>query len=71
MRVDIIGSGSNGNCTLFRSDAHEEWVMFDCGIPNVKRKIKEYNKNTNVLFIILKSLACLFIITSATIFLPL
>lgn len=42
MRVDIIGSGSNGNCTLFRSDAHDEWVMFDCGVPNVKRKIKEY-----------------------------
>lgn len=44
MNINVIGSGSSGNCIIY-----EDKIMLDCGLSY--SKIKQYLKNINIIFI--------------------
>lgn len=43
MKIKVIGSGSSGNATLFRTDANPNWVLFDCGSSHMPKHTKGYD----------------------------
>jgi len=41
MKIKVLGSSSDGNCTLIKFDRQKDWIMFDAGISYIKKKLED------------------------------